>query len=201
MAFDPLEQALYDRAADLDGVVHDSDRGTQYLSIRYLRERLRQQCGGRLGKPKETLPPSDSGRGLGDVSSQDADFISPDGALRVVEEPVYTSVLRSRGVRVSIRIHWLMSNPGRGAGSSTTPRRSRSGAAWAKSALADRMRQLNGQPACASLFGLCSRRCMSAEASGSIEGGMSVRRRPVDRLREEDVAPGPASAHRTARRR
>jgi transposase InsO family protein len=36
---DALEQALYDRAGDLDGLVHHSDRGTQYLSIRYT-ERL-----------------------------------------------------------------------------------------------------------------------------------------------------------------
>jgi putative transposase len=39
LALDALEQALYDRAGDLDGLVHHSDRGTQYLSIRYT-ERL-----------------------------------------------------------------------------------------------------------------------------------------------------------------
>jgi transposase InsO family protein len=33
---DALEQAVYERAgADLDGLVHHSDRGTQYLSMRY----------------------------------------------------------------------------------------------------------------------------------------------------------------------
>jgi len=39
LALDALEQALYDRAGHLDGLVHHSDRGTQYLSIRYT-ERL-----------------------------------------------------------------------------------------------------------------------------------------------------------------
>jgi putative transposase len=39
LAFDALDQALHDRAGDLDGLVHHSDRGTQYLSIRYT-ERL-----------------------------------------------------------------------------------------------------------------------------------------------------------------
>jgi putative transposase len=39
LAFDALEQALYDRAGDLEDLVHHSDRGTQYLSIRYT-ERL-----------------------------------------------------------------------------------------------------------------------------------------------------------------
>jgi transposase InsO family protein len=38
LALDALEQALYDRP-DTDGLVHHSDRGTQYLSIRYT-ERL-----------------------------------------------------------------------------------------------------------------------------------------------------------------
>ena len=38
LALDALEQALYDRS-DRDGLVHHSDRGTQYLSIRYT-ERL-----------------------------------------------------------------------------------------------------------------------------------------------------------------
>ena len=38
-ALDALEQALCERAGDLDGLVHHSDRGTQYLSIRYT-ERL-----------------------------------------------------------------------------------------------------------------------------------------------------------------
>lgn len=39
LALDALEQALYERAGDLDGLIHHSDRGTQYLSIRYT-ERL-----------------------------------------------------------------------------------------------------------------------------------------------------------------
>jgi putative transposase len=39
LALDALEQALCDRAGDLEGLVHHSDRGTQYLSIRYT-ERL-----------------------------------------------------------------------------------------------------------------------------------------------------------------
>jgi putative transposase len=38
LALDALEQALYDRP-DIDGLVHHSDRGVQYLSIRYT-ERL-----------------------------------------------------------------------------------------------------------------------------------------------------------------
>ena len=40
LALDALEQALHQRP-DLDGLVHHSDRGTQYLSIRYT-ERLAQ---------------------------------------------------------------------------------------------------------------------------------------------------------------
>jgi transposase InsO family protein len=33
---DALEQAIYDRGGDgIDGLVHHSDRGTQYLSMRY----------------------------------------------------------------------------------------------------------------------------------------------------------------------
>jgi len=40
LALDALEQALYDRT-DTDDLVHHSDRGTQYLSIRYT-ERLRE---------------------------------------------------------------------------------------------------------------------------------------------------------------
>lgn len=39
LALDALEQALYDRADDLDALVHHSDRGTQSLSFRYT-ERL-----------------------------------------------------------------------------------------------------------------------------------------------------------------
>ena len=39
LALDALDQALHVRAGDLDGLVHHSDRGTQYLSIRYT-ERL-----------------------------------------------------------------------------------------------------------------------------------------------------------------
>ena len=43
LTLDALEQAIWERnrggAADLDGLVHHSDRGTQYLSIRYT-ERL-----------------------------------------------------------------------------------------------------------------------------------------------------------------
>jgi transposase InsO family protein len=34
LALDALEQALYDRPG-IDGLVHHSDRGVQYLSIRY----------------------------------------------------------------------------------------------------------------------------------------------------------------------
>jgi transposase InsO family protein len=42
LALDALEQALYERVpGDDQGLVHHSDRGTQYLSIRYT-ERLRQ---------------------------------------------------------------------------------------------------------------------------------------------------------------
>lgn len=32
---DALEQALYERRPDANGLVHHSDRGAQYLSIRY----------------------------------------------------------------------------------------------------------------------------------------------------------------------
>ena len=32
---DALEQALYDRRGDVEDLVHHSDRGTQYLSMRY----------------------------------------------------------------------------------------------------------------------------------------------------------------------
>lgn len=39
LGLDALEQALHDRADDLDALVHHSDRGTQYVSIRYA-ERL-----------------------------------------------------------------------------------------------------------------------------------------------------------------
>ena len=40
LALDALEQALYDRARDADAnLIHHSDRGVQYLSIRYT-ERL-----------------------------------------------------------------------------------------------------------------------------------------------------------------
>ena len=40
LALDALEQALYDRARDAEGgLIHHSDRGVQYLSIRYT-ERL-----------------------------------------------------------------------------------------------------------------------------------------------------------------
>jgi len=40
LALDALEQAIYDRAhAEIEGLVHHSDRGVQYLSIRYT-ERL-----------------------------------------------------------------------------------------------------------------------------------------------------------------
>src|SRR5947207_8000874 len=35
LALDALEQAIQDRAGHLEGLVHHSDRGTQYLSIRY----------------------------------------------------------------------------------------------------------------------------------------------------------------------
>ena len=35
LALDALEQALHDRAGDLSGLIHHSDRGSQYLSIRY----------------------------------------------------------------------------------------------------------------------------------------------------------------------
>ena len=35
LALDALEQALFDRADDLHGLVHHSDRGTQYLSFGY----------------------------------------------------------------------------------------------------------------------------------------------------------------------
>ena len=42
LALDALEQALYDRAlSEDDGLVHHSDRGVQYVSIRYT-ERLAQ---------------------------------------------------------------------------------------------------------------------------------------------------------------
>jgi RNA polymerase-interacting CarD/CdnL/TRCF family regulator len=35
LALDALKQALHDRAGDLSGPIHHSDRGSQYLSIRY----------------------------------------------------------------------------------------------------------------------------------------------------------------------
>ena len=35
LALDALEQALFDRAGDLHGLVHHSHRGTQYLSFGY----------------------------------------------------------------------------------------------------------------------------------------------------------------------
>jgi transposase InsO family protein len=42
LALDALEQALYERAPDAaQGIVHHSDRGSQYLSIRYT-ERLKE---------------------------------------------------------------------------------------------------------------------------------------------------------------
>jgi transposase InsO family protein len=39
LALDALDQALYERAGELEGLIHHSDRGSQYLSIRYT-ERL-----------------------------------------------------------------------------------------------------------------------------------------------------------------
>ena len=39
LVLDALEQAIYARGGALDGLVHHSDRGTQYLSIHYT-ERL-----------------------------------------------------------------------------------------------------------------------------------------------------------------
>jgi transposase InsO family protein len=39
LALDALEMAIWSRKGDLDGLVHHSDRGSQYLSIRYT-ERL-----------------------------------------------------------------------------------------------------------------------------------------------------------------
>ena len=39
LALDALEMALWQRKSDLDGLIHHSDRGVQYLSIRYT-ERL-----------------------------------------------------------------------------------------------------------------------------------------------------------------
>ncbi len=39
LALDALEQAIWARSGDLEGLVHHSDRGSQYLSIRYT-ERL-----------------------------------------------------------------------------------------------------------------------------------------------------------------
>src|SRR5205823_10400372 len=39
LALDAFEMAIWSRAADVDGVVHHSDRGVQYLSIVYT-ERL-----------------------------------------------------------------------------------------------------------------------------------------------------------------
>ena len=41
LALDALEMAIFSRKDDLDGLVHHSDRGSQYLSIRYT-ERLGQ---------------------------------------------------------------------------------------------------------------------------------------------------------------
>jgi putative transposase len=42
LALDALEMALWARAGDLDGLVHHSDRGVQYLAIRYT-ERLAEE--------------------------------------------------------------------------------------------------------------------------------------------------------------
>jgi putative transposase len=42
LALDALEMAIWSRRQDLDGLVHHSDRGVQYLSIRYT-ERLAQE--------------------------------------------------------------------------------------------------------------------------------------------------------------
>jgi putative transposase len=39
LAIDALEMAIWQRRGELDGLVHHSDRGSQYLSIRYT-ERL-----------------------------------------------------------------------------------------------------------------------------------------------------------------
>jgi transposase InsO family protein len=44
---DALEQAIYARGgATPAGLVHHSDRGTQYLSMRYTEMRQRNSCGG-----------------------------------------------------------------------------------------------------------------------------------------------------------
>jgi len=42
LALDALEMAIWSRAGDLDGLVHHSDRGVQYLAIRYS-ERLAEE--------------------------------------------------------------------------------------------------------------------------------------------------------------
>ena len=44
LALDALEMAIWHRRGDLDGLVHHSDRGSQYLSIRYT-ERLAEAGG------------------------------------------------------------------------------------------------------------------------------------------------------------
>jgi putative transposase len=51
LTFDALEQVLYERAGDLDSLVHHSERGTQYLSIRYT-ETGRGRRGSLGGQPR-----------------------------------------------------------------------------------------------------------------------------------------------------
>jgi transposase InsO family protein len=64
LALDALEQALWQRnreGADVSGLVHHSDRGVQYLSIRYserLAEAARWPPSGRAGTPTTTLSPN-----------------------------------------------------------------------------------------------------------------------------------------------
>ena len=49
LALDALEMAIWARGSELAGLVHHSDRGVQYLSIRYT-ERLAEARGGQLGR-------------------------------------------------------------------------------------------------------------------------------------------------------
>jgi len=88
LALDALEQALHDREC-LDGLVHHSDRGVQYLSIRYtdrLAEAGIEASVGRIGDSYDNAL-AETINGL-----YKAEIIRPNGPWRNIEEVEFATL-------------------------------------------------------------------------------------------------------------
>lgn len=89
LVFDALEQALHDRA-DRDGLIHHSDRGVQYVSVRYTERLAEAGVDGSVGSTGDSY---DNALAESIIGLYKAEVIHHQGPWRSVSEVEYATLV------------------------------------------------------------------------------------------------------------